>query len=226
MAEACVNLELPVIGGNVSLYNESGGSDIDPTPVIGLLGVVDELVAPPPGWNWGPGDTIVLVGARYAEGERPFPLAGSRWATKRGRRGGVIEGIDLEALSLTLDFVVNEIASICAGDASDVTAVHDVSGGGLAGSLAEMVAATGIGAEIVELEGHAELFSEFPGRFVMATSDVEAFQARARAAGVSSTRLGMSGGDRLRVGSMIDLPVTQIAARRRDALEDALGALN
>ena len=226
MADACVNLELPVIGGNVSLYNESGGSDIDPTPVIGLLGVVDELVAPPPGWNWGPGNTIVLVGARYADGERPFPLAGSRWATKRGRRGGVIEGIDLEALSLTLDFVVNEIASICAGDASDVTAVHDVSGGGLAGSLAEMVAATGIGAEIVELEGHAELFSEFPGRFVMATSDVEAFQSRARAAGVSSTRLGMSGGDRLRVGSMIDLPVTQIAARRRDALEDALGALN
>ena len=226
MADACVNLELPVIGGNVSLYNESGGSDIDPTPVIGLLGVLDELVAPPPGWNWGPGDTIVLVGARYAEGERPFPLAGSRWATKRGRRGGVIEGIDLEALSLTLDFVVNEIASICAGDASDVTAVHDVSGGGLAGSLAEMVAATGIGAEIVELEGHAELFSEFPGRFVMATSDVEAFQSRARAAGVSSTRLGMSGGERFRVGSMIDLPVTQIAARRRDALEDALGALN
>ena len=226
MAEACVNLELPVIGGNVSLYNESGGSDIDPTPVIGLLGVLDELVAPPPGWNWGPGDTIVLVGARYAEGERPFPLAGSRWATKRGRRGGVIEGIDLEALSLTLDFVVNEIASICAGDASDVTAVHDVSGGGLAGSLAEMVAATGIGAEIVELEGHAELFSEFPGRFVMATSDVEAFQSRARAAGVSSTRLGMSGGEHFRVGSMIDLPVTQIAARRRDALEDALGALN
>jgi phosphoribosylformylglycinamidine synthase len=226
MAEACVALELPVIGGNVSLYNESGGSDIDPTPVIGLLGVVDELVAPPPGWNWGSGDAIVLVGARRAHAERPFPLGGSRWATKRGRRGGVIEGVDHVALISTLDFVVAEIASICAGDVSDVTAVHDVSGGGLAGALAEMVAATGVGAEIMELDAHAELFSEFPGRFVMATSDVDAFQARADAAGVMTTRLGTSGGVQLRVGSMIELSVTQIASRRRDALEEALGALN
>ncbi|MHB8380607.1 MAG: phosphoribosylformylglycinamidine synthase subunit PurL [Acidimicrobiales bacterium] len=224
MAEACVALELPVVGGNVSLYNESGGSDIDPTPVMGVLGVVDELVAPPPGWNWGSGDTIVLVGARYADGGRPFPLGGSRWATKRGRRGGVIEDVDLEALSLTFDFVVAEIASICAGNVSDVTAVHDVSGGGLAGGLAEMVAATGIGAETIELEGHAELFSEFPGRFIMATSDVDAFQARARSAGVSTARLGASGGDYLRVGSTIDLSVTRIVSRRRDALDDALGA--
>jgi len=225
MAEACVSLALPVIGGNVSLYNESGGNDIDPTPVIGLLGVLDELVAPPPGWNWGHGDTLVLVGARRASGERPFPLGGSRWATNRGRRGGVIEGIDPVALSVTLDFVVAEIASICAGNASDVTAVHDVSGGGLAGALGEMAAATGIGAEIVELEGHAELFSEFPGRFVMATSDVDAFQARADAAGVLTTRLGTSQGDRLRVGSLIDLSVARIASRRRDALEVALGAV-
>jgi phosphoribosylformylglycinamidine synthase len=225
MAEACVSLELPVIGGNVSLYNESGGGDIDPTPVMGLLGVVDELVAPPPGWNWGSDDALVLVGERRANGELPFPLGGSRWATKRGRRGGVIEDIDHAALSLTLEFVVDEIAMICAGHNSDVTAVHDVGGGGLAGALAEMAAATGLGADVVELEGHAELFSEFPGRFVMATNDVEAFQARARAAGVSTTKLGTVGGESLRVGSMIDLPVARIASRRRDALEDALGAL-
>ena len=224
MGEACVDLDLPVIGGNVSLYNESGGNDIDPTPVIGLLGVVDELVAPPPGWNWNPGDALVLVGARRAYADQPFPLGGSRWATRRGRRGGVVGGVDPVALSLTLDFVVAEIASICAGAASDVTAVHDVSGGGLAGALGEMAAATGIGAEVIELEGHAELFSEFPGRFVMATSDLGAFQARADAAGVSTTRLGTSGGERLRVGSMIDLSVTRIASTRRDALEDALGA--
>jgi phosphoribosylformylglycinamidine synthase len=104
--------------------------------------------------------------------------------------------------------------------------VHDVSGGGLATALAEMVAATGVGAEVVELDGHGELFSEFPGRFVMATSDVEAFEKRAHAAGVLTTRLGVTQGERLRVGSMIDLSVTQIASRRRDALEGALGALN
>ena len=226
LADACVALETPVIGGNVSLYNESGGEDIDPTPVVGLLGVVEKLVAPPPGWNWREGDALVLVGARHAYGEVDFPLGGSRWATRRGRRGGRIAGVDPEALVATLDFVVAEISSICAGEASDVTAVHDVSGGGLATALGEMVAVTGVGARVIELEGHGELFSEFPGRFVMATSDGAAFSSRATLAGVSVTRLGRCEGERLTVGSMIDLSVSEITARRRDALEDALGALN
>jgi phosphoribosylformylglycinamidine synthase II len=226
LADACVGLGIPVIGGNVSLYNESGGEDIDPTPVVGLLGVVEKLVAPPPGWNWGEGDALVLVGARRAYGDVAFPLGGSRWATRRGRRGGRIAGVDPEALIATLDFVASEISSICAGEASDVTAVHDVSGGGLAIALAEMVAVTGIGASVIELEGHGELFSEFPGRFVMATCDFVAFELRARASGVLMTRLGTSEGEQLHVGSMIELSVAQITARRRDALEDALGALN
>jgi phosphoribosylformylglycinamidine synthase len=226
MAEACLDLDLPVIGGNVSLYNESGGSDIDPTPVIGLLGVVDDLVAPPPGWNWRESDTLVLVGERHASGEQPFPLGGSRWATKRDRRGGVIVGVEPKTLHATLDFVTSEIASICAGASSDVTAVHDVSSGGIATALAEMAAVTGIGANVVELEGHGELFSEFPGRFVMATSDITAFEERAQAMGVSTTRLGTCEGERLVVGSMIDLSLAQITTRRRDALEDALNAAN
>ncbi len=66
MAEACRALSVPVIGGNVSLYNESGGSDIDPTPVLGVLGLVDAVHAPPPGLAWSDGDTIVLVGPRAA----------------------------------------------------------------------------------------------------------------------------------------------------------------
>ncbi|HEY5093120.1 MAG TPA: phosphoribosylformylglycinamidine synthase subunit PurL [Acidimicrobiales bacterium] len=226
MAEACRALDLPVIGGNVSLYNESGGSDIDPTPVIGLLGVVDELVAPPPGWGWGDGDAVVLVGVRRALGVHPFPLGGSRWATRRGRRGGQISSFDAGSLRPTLDFVTEEIAAICAGGSSDVTAVHDVSGGGIAGALGEMVAATWRGVTVIELEHHGELFSEFPGRFIMATSNLDALLVRAQASGIDVTTLGVCEGDRLRVGSSIDLAVTQIVSRRRDALEDALGALN
>ncbi len=222
MAEACRGLGLPVIGGNVSLYNESGGHDIDPTPVVGLLGVVESLVAPPPGWSWREGDEVVLVGTRHAGGLHAFPLGGTRWATRRGRRGGRIPTFDAASLSTTFAFVAGEISRICAGDESDITAVHDVGGGGLALALAEMVAVTGLGADLGALEGHAELFSEFPGRFVMATSDLAAFSARASRAGVAVVALGSVGGDRLRIGSEIDLSVTDISSRRTDALEDAL----
>lgn len=224
MAEACNDLNLPVIGGNVSLYNESGGNDIDPTPVMGLLGVIDHLVASPPGWNWREGDTLVLVGARYAYGDALFPLGGSRWATQRHRRGGRLIGVKLEALHATLPFVTSEVASICAGKSSDVTAVHDVSGGGLATALAEMVAVTGIGARVEEFDGHGELFSEFPGRFVVATSDPAAFSARAAHASVPVAVLGIVGGERLTIGSAIDLSVEEIASRRSGALVDALEA--
>jgi phosphoribosylformylglycinamidine synthase len=107
-----------------------------------------------------------------------------------------------------------------------VTAVHDVGGGGLATALAEMAATTGLGLEVGELSMHAELFSEFPGRFVMATNDLGRFTARCTAAGVPVDVLGTVGGDRLRIGAMIDLSVSDIEGRRRTALEDALASID
>ena len=225
MTEACLGLGLPVIGGNVSLYNESGGHDIDPTPVVGLLGVIDSLVAPPPGWGWREGDDIVLVGTRHANSHYRFPLGGSRWATRRGRRGGHLAHFDTETLAAAIEFVAGEVAAICAGAPSDVTAVHDIGGGGLAVALAEMVAVTALGAQVGELESHAELFSEFPGRFVMATNTLEAFLARADVAGVPVTHLGTVGGPDLRIGLMIDVSVDEVGSRRRGALESSLAAL-
>ena len=103
--------------------------------------------------------------------------------------------------------------------------MHDVGGGGLATALAEMVAVTGVGAVIDELESHAELFTEFPGRFVMTTNDVAAFTARAALAGVPVTRLGSVGGANLRIGTVVDLAVADVAARRGGALEASLAAV-
>jgi phosphoribosylformylglycinamidine synthase len=225
MAEACRALQLPVVGGNVSLYNESGGSDIDPTPVVGLLGVVESLVAPPPGWAWRPGDAVVLVGARRCAGETPFPLGGTKWATQRARRGGRVPDVDYETFQTCASFVTGEIAGVCAGRRGDVTAVHDVGGGGLATALAEMVAVTGLGLVVEEPVEHAELFSEFPGRFVVATGDLAAIAARCSLAGVALTPLGTVGGDRLRVGE-VDVAVIDLERRRAGALEEALAAVS
>ncbi len=219
LAEACRAFDLPVIGGNVSLYNESAGEDIDPTPVIGLLGLLDVLAAPPPGWAWRPGDAVVLVGRRTATGDRPFPLAGSRWATRRGQRAGRPPQIDYAASAASAAFVAAEVARVCAGGTGP-SAVHDVAGGGLAVALAEIAAATEIGAR-ADGVSDVELFSEFPGRYLLATSDPGGLLARARGAGVDAEVLGAVGGNRLRVGG-IDLEVAIIARRRGDALVDAL----
>ena len=222
LAAACRALDLPVIGGNVSLYNESGGRDIDPTPVIGLLGVLETLVAAPPGWAWREGDALVLVGERHAVGEEPFPLGGSRWATRRGRRGGRLPGYEVTALRATYDFVAREVSAVCAGASRDLTAVHDVSGGGLAVALAEMACVAGVGVVVDAVTNVRELFSEFPGRFVVATTDPDALVGRAAAAGVSTTRLGSCEGVRVRVGSLITLSLDELVVRGRDALARAL----
>ena len=110
----------------------------------------------------------------------------TRWATRRGRRGGHVPTFDATTLRVAIDFVAREVSDICAGQQSDVTAVHDVGGGGVATALAEVAAVTGLGARIDELEGHGELFAEFPGRFLVATKDPADFHLRAAATGVGS----------------------------------------
>ena len=102
MRDACLALGVPVIGGNVSLYNESFGVDINPTPVIGVLGLIDRLAAPPPGMTLVEGGSLVLLDAsvgtpRGRPCHRPS-LAGSRWAVEwRGHRNGTLPALDLAA---------------------------------------------------------------------------------------------------------------------------------
>ena len=222
MSEACEAFGLPVIGGNVSLYNESGGRDIDPTPVVGVVGLVDSLLAPPPGWAWRTGDTVFLVGHRHATGEQAFPLGGSRWASQRGRRGGRLPGFDGQRLRSVNTFVAGEVAAVCAGQTSDLTAVHDVAAGGLGVALASMAVAAGVGVSMGEATEAAELFSEFPGRFVVATSDPQAFAARAAHAGVPVTALGTAGGEEVVIADLVRVSVALLADRRGGALERAL----
>jgi phosphoribosylformylglycinamidine (FGAM) synthase-like enzyme len=100
--------------------------------------------------------------------------------------------------------------------------VHDVGSGGLATALAEMASVTGIGVNVFELESHAELFTEFPGRFVMTTNNLERFIARAVVAGVAVEEIGRVGGSALHIGKTVALDVEVLAHQRTNALATAL----
>ena len=227
LADACRALGLPVIGGNVSLYNESAGADIDPTPVLGVLGLVDAVRRRPPGTGWDGGSAVVLLGARRADTHAggglvvgaPHPLGGSRWAVEcRGRRAGALPALDLEAHARLAGLVCGLVADTVSGGDGPLDAVHDVSGGGLAVALAEMAVAGGAGAEVSSIDGHAELFSELPSRILVATRRVDEVLARAADAGVPGAVIGSTGGDRLVVRDLLDLPLERVADTWSSAL--------
>ncbi len=230
MAEACRAFDLPVIGGNVSLYNESGGADIDPTPVLGVLGLVDAVHAPPPGLAWAEGDAVVLVGPRAAGTGDPYPLAGTRWAGEcRHHHGGSVPPLDVAGHARACALVAGLVAAVVAGQPGPLHAVHDVSGGGVAVALAEMAAEAGVGCALAGPGGAefdpGELFTELPSRFVVATADPDALCARASAAGVPSAVLGRAGGDRFRLGTRVEVPVAELRSAYEGNLPRDLGDL-
>ena len=214
MGEACRALGVPVVGGNVSLYNESAGTDIDPTPVIGLLGMVDRLDRRPPGATLVDGHRLLLLGPE-ADG-----LGGSRWGASHGAPGGRLPDLDLA--------VVADVAELVRGLVSDglVDGVHDVSSGGLGVALAEMVARSGVGVQVARVADHRALFGEAPGRIVIVVHPdwlVEVF-ARAEAAGVETSRIGLATGDRFTVKGLVDIGIDEVTAAFTDRLPEALGA--
>jgi len=227
MAGACDALSLPVIGGNVSLYNESGGADIDPTPVLGVLGLVDAVRAQPPGLAWADGDAVVLLGARRAA-DGSFPLEGTRWATeRRGHRDGGgtgVPAVDFAAHAALCAFVAGLVSDQVGRPGGDVLvrAVHDVSGGGLAVALAEMAAAGATGCALAGI-GPAELFTELPSRIVAATADPDELCARAAGAGIPAAVLGPAGGGRLILRGLVDLSLDEVGAAEDLNLARALG---
>ena len=211
MAEACDAFGIPVVGGNVSLYNESNGHNIDPTPVIGLLGMIDRLTRIPPGLAWRDGDRVVVLGEGAPE------LSGSRWAaTTAGHKRGRLPELDYEQH--------RRVAGLVAGLVADnrLSAVHDVSSGGLGVALAEMAAVSGVGFRGARIHSHADLFSEAPSRVVAAVDPelLPEVEAAASATGVTVTRIGLAIGDRFAIKGLLDVEMSAIADRWRSAMSD------
>ena len=208
MAAACRALDFPVVSGNVSLYNETEGRAILPTPAIGGLGVLEDA-AQAVGLALPPWLDIVLVG------ETKGWLGQSLWLREiAGREDGAPPPVDLEAERRNGEFV----RGLILGGA--IRACHDVSDGGLLVAVVEMAMAGGTGARLSagprDIPSHAFWFGEDQGRYVLATSDTFNILRQAEQAGIPAMKLGTSGGRDLTLpdGGTISIEALRAAHRR------------
>jgi phosphoribosylformylglycinamidine synthase len=217
MAAACRVLGLPVTGGNVSFYNESSGRPIHPTPIVGVLGLLDDATTAVPSGFPRPALDVWLLGETRAE------FGGSVWQRlTTGRLEGPPPALDLAA-EARLHRLLAELAA-----RRLLAAAHDLSDGGLAVALVEATLAAGVGATLDLPRAQsplAALVSESSSRVLLAVPPGAAGELASSAAkaGVPATRLGVTGGDRLVVGDVVDLPLPQLRDAYESALPRALG---
>ncbi|MCC6224560.1 MAG: phosphoribosylformylglycinamidine synthase subunit PurL [Thermoleophilia bacterium] len=203
MALACEALGLPVVSGNVSLYNETDGRAIHPTPVVGCVGLVPDVRRVPGAWREG--------AAVYLAGAPELRLDGSELqALRAGHSSGRPPAPDLAAEAALVAFLA-QIAPFS-------SCVHDASEGGLAVCLAECAIAAGLGAELeLGFEDAVALFGEGGGQAIVAGHPGE-IQTVAARHGVPVRKLGAAGGEQL-----LGIPVAELRAVHESALPEALG---
>ena len=209
LAEACQQLGLPVTGGNVSFYNQTGATPINPTPVVGVLGVIDD-VAVRTGIGFArPGDAVYLLGETRDE------LGGSEWAwVEHGHLGGRPPAVDLDA-----ERRLGEVLR-----AAPLQAAHDLSDGGLAQALVESSLRHGVGVQVALPDGadpFTWLFSESTARALVTVAPEDEERLRALAADLPCVRLGETGGDAVSMDGALSVPLDTL----REAYEGTLPAL-
>lgn len=208
IAQACKALDFPVVSGNVSLYNETNGRAILPTPTIGGVGVLDDFAKSASLAFKAPEEIILLIG------ETQGWLGQSLYLRDVcGREEGAPPPVDLAAERRNGDLVRALIAEGIA------TATHDVSDGGLMVALAEMAMASGIGARLyaapIMIQEHAFWFGEDQARYVVTVrpADAESTIARAKAAGVPVRRIGSTAGNALTLPGEAPILVKHLSDR-------------
>ncbi|UEJ82336.1 phosphoribosylformylglycinamidine synthase subunit PurL [Brachybacterium halotolerans subsp. kimchii] len=227
LAEACETLGVPVTGGNVSLYNSTGeagriDSAIHPTPVVGVLGVMDDVTArTPSGWHEA-GQSVVLLGATREE------LSGSAWAqVAHDHLGGMPPQVDLEAERALAEVLIG------AGTSGLAAAAHDLSEGGLVQALVESTTRFGVGAQVdladVLARDGIDLFtalvSESQARALVAVEGARESELLdlAREHGVPALVIGTTGGEDLSIASLAALPLAELRSLREGTLPQHFG---
>ncbi|HWE98985.1 MAG TPA: phosphoribosylformylglycinamidine synthase subunit PurL [Caulobacteraceae bacterium] len=199
MAQACEALDFPVVSGNVSLYNETDGRAIPPTPAVGAVGLLADWTRRASYSTMAPDDVLLVVGVSHGE------LGASLYLREcLGREDGAPPPVDLEAERRNGDFVRRLIQD------EMVNAVHDLADGGLALAAAEMALASDLGITLAAtspLHAHALLFGEDQARYLIATPAPEAVIARALEAGAPVAAVGRAGGQAFASGELFSIPL-------------------
>jgi phosphoribosylformylglycinamidine synthase len=221
LADGCLALGVPVTGGNVSLYNQTGDIAILPTPVVAVLGVIDDVSRRTPTGFVAEGQQVYLLGATREE------LSGSEWAhVVHGHLGGRPPRADLAAERELADILVN------ASRDGLVDAAHDLSDGGLAQALVECCLHGGVGARVWlpdDLDPFVALFSESAGRALVAVprSEEVRFTDMCTARGFPHARIGVTDGTgpdaALDVQGLFVVPLAELRAAWSATLPATLG---
>jgi phosphoribosylformylglycinamidine synthase len=225
LADACQVLGIPVTGGNVSLYNQTGTTPIHPTPVVGVLGRFDDVARrTPSGWQKdADGQAIYLLGTTRDE------LDGSEFANLRGHLGGLPPALDLEAEKTLGAILIN------ASRDGMIDSAHDLSEGGLAAALSEMVLRFGVGARVAlgdlcerdGVDAFTALFSESQARAIVAVprSEEVRFNDMAAARNYPVVRLGIVDvlATSLEVQGLFDLPINELREAHEGTLPKYFG---
>jgi phosphoribosylformylglycinamidine (FGAM) synthase-like enzyme len=207
MAEACTALAFPVVSGNVSLYNETNGVAIPPTPAIGGIGLIPDIDSMGTIALKRPGDILMLLGAEAGHLGQSLYMQ-----IMLNRTEGAAPPVDLDAEKRAGDCVRGLIRS------GDVSAVHDASDGGLLVAIAEMALAGNLGVELDDLPAplpaHALWFGEDQSRFVVAASPekADAIHKAAAMAKVPVRLLGKVGSDSIKLQGEAPLPIASLRA--------------
>ncbi|MDX6329310.1 MAG: phosphoribosylformylglycinamidine synthase subunit PurL [Streptomycetaceae bacterium] len=215
LADGCLELGTPVTGGNVSLYNQTGDTAIHPTPVVAVLGVIDDVTRRTPIAFAEEGQLLYLLGDTKEE------LGGSAWSqVAHGHLGGLPPAVDLGREKLLAEILVS------ASRDGMIDAAHDLSDGGLVQAVAESCLRGGFGARLVvpdDLDPFVFLFSESAGRAVVAVprSEELRFNDMCGARGLPAARVGVVDGDAIEVQGQFTLPLAEL----RSAYEATIPAL-